>query len=210
MAGAEPEMKAALILLAAGGSRRYGRENKLLAAVDGKPMYRHILDRLISLRDGENAVFVVTNTPQIQAFCDANEVPWSANPDWAEGISSSIRVGVQQAPAAHAYVFFVADQPKLEGDTIRGFLTACRRADAELGCVAAEGRWGNPAWFGRNFVPDLSALEGDTGGKQILRKNAQKVLVFPVKRQELEDIDTPSLDIGETIPYNETSEKFKI
>ena len=195
-------MTAALILLAAGGSRRYGRENKLLAAVDGTPMYRYILDRLLTLRDGENSVFVVTNTPEIQAFCDAKGIPWADNPGWEEGISSSIRVGIQHVPAAQAYVFFVADQPKLKTDTIRGFLTACREAGAELGCVAAGGHWGNPAWFGRSFVPDLSALEGDTGGKQILRKNAQKVLVFPVKREELEDIDTPSLDIGETIPYN--------
>lgn len=195
-------MTAALILLAAGGSRRYGRENKLLAVVDGKPMYRHILDRLLTLRDPETPVFVVTNTPEIQTWCDEATVPWADNPDWEKGISTSIRVGVERAPQAQAYVFFVADQPKLEADTIRGFLDACRGAGAELGCVAAGDRWGNPAWFGRRYRPDLLALEGDTGGKQILRKNAPKVLLFPVKREELEDIDTPSLDIADRIPYN--------
>lgn len=195
-------MTVALILLAAGGSHRYGRENKLLAMVDGKPMYRHILDCLLSLRKEDVKAFVVTNTPEIQADCDAQFIPWAGNPDWEKGISTSIRVGVEHAPEAQAYVFFVADQPKLEADTIRGFLDACRRAGAELGCVAAGDRWGNPAWFDRRYRPDLLALEGDTGGKQILRKNAQKVLLFPVKREELEDIDTPSLDIANRIPYN--------
>lgn len=195
-------MTAALILLAAGGSRRYGRENKLLAAVEGKPMYRHILDRLIALRDGETPVLVVTNTPEIQACCDEAAVPWAASPNWEEGISASIRAGLEHAPPARAYVFFVADQPKLETDSIRGFLSECRSAGAELGCVAAEGRWGNPAWFDRRYVPALLALRGDAGGKQILRKNPEKVHLVPVKREELEDIDLPSLDIADAIPYN--------
>ena len=39
-------MKIALIMLAAGNSRRFG-SNKLLYEIDGKPMYRHILEKLM-------------------------------------------------------------------------------------------------------------------------------------------------------------------
>ena len=44
-------MKIALIMLAAGNSRRFG-SNKLLYEIEGKPMYRHILEKLMIVQNG--------------------------------------------------------------------------------------------------------------------------------------------------------------
>lgn len=184
-------MRVCLVLLAAGLSRRFGAENKLLYELDGKPLYRHTLDKLIALRDGETEVLVMTNTPEVQAFCGAHEIRWLASPQAAEGASQTIRTAVAAAGDADACVFFVADQPRLKLTTLQGFLKLCREREAGLACVAAEGQRGNPAWFGRAWFGALSALTGDVGGRKVLLQNAKQVLLFPAERAELTDIDRP-------------------
>lgn len=131
--------KKLLVLLAAGFSRRFGPENKLLYELDGLPLYRHTLDKLAALRDEETDVLVMTNTPEIQAYCTENGLCWSPSPEAAEGIAATVRAAVEQAETkrASACVFFVADQPKLKLSTMRGFLRFCTEQGAALACVKA-------------------------------------------------------------------------
>ena len=42
-----------IIYMAAGNSRRFG-SNKLFYELDGKPMYRHLLERLVEIKDRYN------------------------------------------------------------------------------------------------------------------------------------------------------------
>ena len=86
--------KKLLVLLAAGFSRRFGPENKLLHELDGLPLYRHTLDKLAALRDEETDVLVMTNTPEIQAYCTGNGIRWSPSPEAAEGIAATVRAAV--------------------------------------------------------------------------------------------------------------------
>ena len=184
-------MKTLLVLLAAGLSRRFGAENKLLYELDGKPLYRHTLDKLMAVQNADNSVLVMSNTPEIQSFCTASGVRWSASPEAEEGIAATIRAAVAEAENADACVFFVADQPKLKLSTIQGFLSFCAQRNAHLACVMApEGR-GNPVWFGKRYFSALSALHGDVGGRSILSQHSKEVLFYSAEQAELTDIDTP-------------------
>lgn len=184
-------MRAVLILLAAGLSRRFGPENKLLSRVEGKPLYRHTLDILEGLRDGETQVLVMTNTPAIQDWCRRRGIPWGASPRAAEGISHTIRAALALAGTAEGYVFFVADQPRLRESTVRRLLETCRRESPAAACLAWGGQRGNPVWFSAALRPELEALEGDTGGRAVLERRLERVLFIPADREELEDIDLP-------------------
>lgn len=186
-------MKTLLVLLAAGLSRRFGAENKLLFEIDGVPLYRHGLDRLAALQNEENTLLVMTNTPEIQKDCDERAIWWARSPRASEGISHTIRTAVMlaQERGMDACAFFVADQPALKLNTMKRFLRFCQKNQAELACVAAEGQRGNPAWFGKQWFPALCALQGDGGGRRILSQHAKQVLLFPVERSELTDIDRP-------------------
>ncbi len=186
-------MKKVMILLAAGLSRRFGEENKLLYPLEGKPLYRHVLDKLVDLQDEEIALLVMTNTAEIQADCDAHGIHWSDSPLAAEGVSNTIRRAVEQAQEmqAEACIFFVADQPWLQKETIQGFLAFCQRQEASLACVAADDRRGNPVWFNKCWFSALYELKGDTGGRKILSQHAKQVLLFPAEQAELTDIDCP-------------------
>ncbi len=182
-----------MILLAAGLSQRFGAENKLLFEIDGAPLYRHVLDRLAALQNTENVLLVMTNTPEIQKDCSERAIRWAGSPYASDGVSHTIRAAVTLAQEQNmdACAFFVADQPALELSTMKNFLTFCRQNRAELACVTAEGQRGNPAWFGKQWFPALCALQGDVGGRKILSQHAKQVLLFPVERSELTDIDCP-------------------
>ena len=67
-------MKIAMIMLAAGNSRRFG-SNKLFYELDGKPMYRHLLDHLIEIKDRYNKLKNTgTNKPLDSDEMDADTV----------------------------------------------------------------------------------------------------------------------------------------
>lgn len=184
-------MRKALIFLAAGLSRRFGPENKLLHEVEGLPLYRHTLDKLERLQGESTCLLVVTNTPEIQRHCEARGISWTPSPEAERGIAHSLRAGLAAAGELDAYVCFVADQPKLKEETIRRFLRACEAAGAGLGCLAYGDRRGNPVWFGADHLSELMALTGDVGGRCVLDRHPGQVCYYQVAREELEDVDLP-------------------
>lgn len=182
-------MKIGLILLAAGLSRRFGPENKLLHPVQGKPMYLYALERLERLQSEDISLVVVTNTPEICAQCRSRQIVAVPSPQASQGISHSIRAGLDALPGMDAVLFFVADQPGLRTDTIRRLIQQCVEREAPLGCLSGSEGWGNPGWFSSPFFSQLQALEGDQGGRRILRKYPELVCTVEAEPSELVDLD---------------------
>lgn len=187
-------MKVCLIYLAAGNSRRFG-SNKLLYELDGKPLYRHLLDRLIHLCRGrqEWEVLVVTQYPAIYDKLVREDIRAVLSSDSYQGVSYSIRAGLKAAKDAEACVFFVADQPYFKEKSAEAFLEAMEDQRAALGCVSYGEQKGNPVWFSRKYFSELSELEGDQGGRKVLKKYEEETIYFSVEEaRELLDIDTLS------------------
>ena len=86
-------MRIALIMLAAGNSRRFGG-NKLLYEIDGNPMYRYILERLIAVAGAGGPVYI--------------------NPHPDEGISSSLKIGLKANLDADACLLLYPISPGLQ------------------------------------------------------------------------------------------------
>ena len=192
-------MRISLIYLAAGNSRRFGT-NKLLYPWEGKPLYRHLLDRLVSTasRHQEWEILVVTQYPQIarQVREMAPALSGRIRPvmsfDSPRGASYSIRAGIGAAAGAEACGCFVADQPCLKEETAENFLITIEKSRAELGCVVCRGERGNPAWFSRKYFPELEKLEGDQGGRKVLERHLDQAVFFEVSEErELMDLDRP-------------------
>ena len=196
-------MQVRLIYLAAGNSRRFG-ENKLFYEIEGKPMFRHVLERLLRIVGRHDNYEIVVVSQYERLLKEAGELGASEkaySPQSREGISHSIRAGIQAEicgnPLPDAYVFFVADQPFLTEKTAESFLSAMEERDASLGCVAAgraeshpDIRLGNPVWFSSVYRKELLELDGDQGGKKVLRAHREKTELFFVKdEEELRDMD---------------------
>lgn len=182
-----------IIYLASGSSRRFGG-NKLLTDLQGKPMYQHGLLALLEAARGreECTVSVVSRYPQIRRTAQLWGCQAVDCPDSDRGISHSIRAGLRALGEVgpEDYILFqVADQPWLRAESIERLLQEADRG-AECACLGWEGEPGNPALFSARLLPELLALEGDTGGKRVLRRHAHTI-VTPREERELLDIDTP-------------------
>ena len=192
-------MKVQLIYLAAGNSRRFGA-NKLLYELDEKPLYLHLLERLINIcrRHASWRISVVTQYDEIYdqaAKMESLGLPVHPvfSPDSRNGASYSVRAGVEAAPEeTEGYAFFVGDQPYLTEGSAEGFLEEMERKRADLGSVKCRERMGNPAWFLRQYRRELLELTGDSGGRKILKRHPEQVTFYEIKdERELEDIDEP-------------------
>lgn len=189
-----------LILLAAGYSRRFpGR--KLLARLDGKPLYLITLEKLEALcsRHTDWKIIVVTSYDEIEVYCKERTIACIRNDGMSNtGIASSIEKAVCLAETFHepagkrvSDVFFTADQPLLTVDTIEQFLLAYGAQDKKLGALVCDGIWRNPNVFDNSFRRELLSLTGEEGGKHILKQHREEVFCYPVTdAAQFSDIDT--------------------
>ena len=208
------KMKINLVLLAAGNSRRYG-SNKLLYELDGKPMYRHVVDEITRL-GGECDALDEKAVSGARIFCEKIVVSqydgiledlamegWTVvrNTEPELGISKSLQLGISGSQTrADAWCFVVADQPYLKAETIeglvQGFLHAFLKDGKTCGCVKCGERMGNPCIFTRVHEEELMNLTGDVGGKKVLMRHLKECFFWETEEErELEDVDVKnSLD----------------
>lgn len=181
----------ACIYLASGYGKRFG-SNKLRAPFQGKPLFRHGLNALRRAKAAmpELEVIVVSQYQSILVEADACGMKTVRNADPSEGITTSIRLGVEAAPDADWYAFFVADQPALRWETITRFLRSAVDSGKTLASVHCEGVPGNPTAFQRRWREGLLALHGDKGGRRILKQHPDEVWWYAVPPEELKDADT--------------------
>lgn len=201
----EPKQKLVLVLLAAGNSQRF-QGNKLLHDFHGKPMYRHLVDQVQMLPSGVfSEKFVVTQYRVIgdDLALEGFQVVYNEAPEL--GISHSIRLaieaicgsGCEESAKRPAICFAVCDQPYLQGETVRKLTEGWRQSLKGLACLGSQGELGNPAIFSEQYLEELLKLTGDTGGKKVIRKHMDDLLVLEVEdERELQDIDLKE-DCGE-------------
>lgn len=188
-------MKIQMIYLAAGSSRRFGR-NKLYYAIDGKPMFCYGLDTLCEVLKKREDTFltVVTRYDLVTEYVKKKQKIWKErigtvnSPDSVKGISYSIRAGLAGADADY-YLFCVADQPWLRTQTVLELLQKTVEGGCRGGFVQYNGVGGNPAVFSKELVPRLWELQGDNGGKKILMNHPGVCTVTAGVPEELRDID---------------------
>lgn len=188
-------MKIKMIFLAAGNSRRFG-SNKLYAMVGEKPMFRYGLETLeeILRLEKDTTLTVVTDFDWIKSYTQERKKLWGdrietvSSPESEKGISYSIRAGLE-GPRADYYLFSVADQPWIRPDTVLALIRTVRDGGYAGGYVSFCGTGGNPAMFSDTLYPDLWGLQGDTGGKKILKNIEHVCCVEAQEALELQDID---------------------
>lgn len=184
-------MKLTLILLAAGDSRRF-QENKLLYQLDGKPMYRHIVDQLSALPVNIfHKKIVVSQYPEILTDLEQAGYQTVENKHSSWGISYSVWLGVDaDEKESDAYCFAVCDQPFLKSESILRLVREWAENGKGIGCLVHGDELGNPVIYADKYREELLALEGDRGGKQVLRRHLEDVYLCSVDdAKELRDID---------------------
>jgi molybdenum cofactor cytidylyltransferase len=181
-----------IILLAAGESRRLGRPKQLLVR-DGEPLLTKTLHTAYGLGGQPVIVVLGAHADRMIPLLEDKGVHIVRNSDWAEGMASSVRCGVQAAtdnfPEADGVIIIVCDQPGLETQTLRGLIDLQRTTGRPVAASSYAGRLGTPAIFHRSVFPELLTLSGDQGARQLLQQLGPQVAVLSFEEGAL-DIDT--------------------
>jgi molybdenum cofactor cytidylyltransferase len=190
----KPGRRLAAILLAAGRSTRMGGPNKLIAEISGRPLVRIAAAELLASR--ARPVIVVTGhqRERVAAALKGLDVVLVHNPDYAEGLSTSLKAGVAAVPAdADGAIVCLADMPQVDAGLIERLLGAF---DPEKGALivmpTTDGKRGNPVVWSRRFFPDLTAIDGDVGARNLIAQYPEAIAEVPVTgKAALVDVDTP-------------------
>jgi xanthine dehydrogenase accessory factor len=180
----------AVVILAAGRSVRFDG-NKLFAEVDGKKLYQHTLERMHRFQG--MACYVVTGYEEIveEAKALGMQAIYHTTPE--KGIAYSMQLGLQVCrmnhPQLQGVMFMVCDQPYLKPVTIQKMMNLASTHPNQIICVQHEGESGNPVLWTKPYFEELSKLEGDKGGKQLISKYSHQVLYVEAMGQEVKDID---------------------
>jgi molybdenum cofactor cytidylyltransferase len=186
--------RVAAIVLAAGRSTRMGGPNKLLAEIGGRPLVRIVAEQALASR--ADPVILVTGheRAKVEAALAGLRVRLVHNPDYAAGLSTSLKAGLGALPSsADGAIVCLGDMPSVTAALIDRLVDAF---DPEHGALVVvptiEGKRGNPVVWSRRFVPDLMALEGDGGARHLIATYADVVAEVPVEdAAALTDVDTP-------------------
>lgn len=182
------------VVLAAGSSRRMGRD-KLFLPLKGKTVLEHTVQNAAAAGMGE--VIIVTRPESsgiVGKTLAAAKVKVIINPLHHRGISSSLKAGIAAvSPLAQGIIFALGDQPFIPAEVYNLLLEHFSQNLNLLTYPQFEGKRGNPVLFDRRTWPALMALAGDAGGRQIIsRLPAEEVCAVETRYPGiLADLDTP-------------------
>jgi molybdenum cofactor cytidylyltransferase len=198
--------KIAALVLAAGQGRRMGGPNKLLSTVNGKPLVRIAAEAALKSKAASVTVVTGHRADDVKAALKGLHVAFVHNPDHAEGLSTSLRAGVESLAAdVDGAIVLLADMPAVEAQTIDRLIGAFAPDQGALLVVPTfEGKRGNPVLWSSRFFPALAAVHGDTGGRHLIGENPESVVEVEVGPAVALDIDTPEAlaAIGGSLPSN--------
>jgi molybdenum cofactor cytidylyltransferase len=188
------EPNIAAIVLAAGRSTRMGEANKLLADIGGTPMVRGVVEAALASKARPILVVTGHQAASVRAALGGLDVTFVDNPDYAVGLSSSLKAGIRAVPGdCDGALVLLGDMPRITAAHLDNLIAAFR---AEPGSVISvpthDGRRGNPVLWPRAHFAEMLQLEGDAGAKRLLAAHADDVREVDLGTDAIfADVDTP-------------------
>lgn len=182
----------ALILLAAGESRRMERPKQLLP-IGGKPLLRHVVEAALDSPVAPVIVVLGAHAEEVGLSLHGLAVQRVVNPGWAEGMGSSLRMGMETlaslAPRLQGIVVALADQPGFTSDHVRRLLDIHRATGRPIVASRCAGQLMPPAFFAASYFPELRGMSGEAGARALFQRHADELATM--ETDELLDLDTP-------------------
>ena len=175
------------VILAAGGSRRYGSP-KQLAVVDGRTLLEHAIESAVAA-DLAPVAAVVPVWLSRPARLNQAWLRWIRNPFPERGMGLSLRLGLEAlGDDVSAALILLGDQPRMPAATIAAVLRA--RGDRPIVAALADGVMAPPVLLERTHFHLADGLSRDVGLREVLRSNPDLVTAAQVAGQA-PDIDAP-------------------
>lgn len=180
-------MYVSAVILAAGGSRRFGQA-KMLSEFMGKPMLLHVVESACDSEAGETVL--VTTESTIRHLSLPENLRTVVNNDKGKGMSHSIKLGLSAvSDDASAVLILLGDMPLLSPESINLLISMHEKFPERPIAASVYGILMPPVLFPRTFFKDLSILSGDRGARDLVRSRNDVVSVH-ISNEELVDVDT--------------------
>lgn len=154
-----------------------------------RPLLEHAVANARAILHERLIVVLGAHAASIQTTIDLGAVISIVNPDWQEGMATSIRAGVRALPeSAAAALILLCDQPLINATQLQNLLNGWQNAPTRIVASQYHHSVGVPALFPAEFFEHLLALKGDRGAKPVLIEFEDSLLKIPLPEAEL-DID---------------------
>jgi len=180
-----------IVILAAGGSSRLGRPKQLLHW-QGKNLLQHAVQTALEITT-QPVVVTGAHADQLVAALNPTQVQIVFNPEWEQGIASSIRCGLQallnRTPTPEQVIFMVCDQPFVSADLLLNLINEQQKSGKTIVASAYAETLGIPALFEKAMFPQLLDLQGDHGAKKLMQQHPDQTASVDFPQGHI-DIDT--------------------
>ncbi len=185
----EPSALHALVL-AAGASTRFGSP-KQLVRVQGRPLLHRTVANAAEIAGQAVLVVLGAHAADLAPLLRHSTASVIVNREWSEGIASSIRIGIAHLPAScDGVLLLLADQAAVTVEDLKRLAGVWRRQPHCIVASRYDAIVGVPAIFPRADFPQLAALRGDRGARDLLRRAEGRVVALELANAGI-DIDTP-------------------
>ncbi|WP_169569280.1 NTP transferase domain-containing protein [Sneathiella limimaris] len=186
--------KIGALLLAAGQSRRMGKDNKLLAVIDGKPMVRHVAETLKV--SGLSPILMVTGHEADEVIKTVWDLGINTchNPNYSNGLSTTLKVGFETlSPKVDGIIVCLGDMPFVTPEILNKLIAAFDPDKGKSIVIPTfNGKRGNPVLLSSQYWDEIQSITGDLGAKAIISAHEHSVEQVEIDTQTIfTDIDTP-------------------
>jgi Uncharacterized MobA-related protein len=180
------------IVLAAGEATRFGRCKQLMP-IGGRSLLAHVLDNLKQSKIDDVVVVLGAHADEIRQEVRFDKERVVLNPDYADGMSTSIQTGLRAlAATTEAAMIVLADQPFVVSTTFDALVDEYRRTRASVVVPTYNGFRGNPVIVDRVLFAEMMDIRGDIGCRSIFADHAESIVTVAVDdRGVVTDVDTP-------------------
>jgi molybdenum cofactor cytidylyltransferase len=183
-----------IIILAAGASSRMGQPKQLLP-YHQQTLLQRAIQAAVAVPNVLVIVVIGANQTLITPNVNNSSVILEYNPDWQQGMASSIRIGIkrliEEYPTVQNALLMLCDQPFVDTALLQRLIDEKLRSNSRIVASAYQNTMGAPVLFDRSYFNELLALQGQEGAKKLLIKYSNEVTAIPFEKGAI-DIDTPA------------------
>lgn len=181
------------LVLAGGASRRMGEPKLLLPAPRGN-LLQQTVHQALEAGNVRVAVIAAEGGPLRREQAEGLTVEWLTTAQADRGLGASLAAGVRQLEERHlpaAIQVLLGDQPEISPEAVRQTAEAFAQTGAEIVQTRYDDRPAHPVLFAAQLFPELMALDGDAGAKELLQQYKDQILEVKIPGPAPRDIDTP-------------------
>ncbi len=194
--------RTAAVILAAGTSSRMGEErNKLLLPLHHRPVLAHVIEAVLGSRARPLVLVLGYQAREVRAHIQRElkegELEVIENPDYAQGQSTSMKAGLRALlSGAHqneldSVIFLLGDQPMITSAMIDKLIALKEESGKRIVLPLYQGQRGNPVIFSLDLAPELLQVNGDEGGRAVLKRHPDEIATLEMGEEAANfDVDT--------------------